>query len=84
MWIDLDLARVDRAAESRIKLTCIFALTVSERVVNVLLGAIDAQALLGDLKFLGGVAVGEEGQDPDQNPDGSRVHAFQTTDIDRL
>ena len=62
--IDLELARVDGAAQSLVILTGILTIGIAKGIVDVLLRSVDAEALLGDLKFLRGITIGQKGQDP--------------------
>lgn len=63
--VDLELAVVDGPAQAGVVLAGVLAVGVAQRVVDVLLGAVDAQALFRDLELFRRVAVGHEGEDPD-------------------
>lgn len=58
--IDLELSRVDGAAEAGVVLARILAFAIALGVVNVLSRKVAAETLLGDLEFFGGVPVGWE------------------------
>lgn len=62
--IDQELLFLDRPSETRIVLPCVLVVGIVLGVVNVLLGAVDTESLLGDLEFSGGVAKGQEAQNP--------------------
>lgn len=58
--IDLSFDRFDRAAKTFIELSRVQSVRISQGVVDVLLGAIDAEALFGDFEFLGRISEREE------------------------
>ena len=62
--IDQELLFLDGPSETRIVLPGILVVGIVLGVVNVLLGAVDTESLLGDLEFSGGVAKGQEAQNP--------------------
>lgn len=62
--IDQELLFLDRPSETRIVLPGVLVVGIVLWVVNVLLGAVDAESLLGDLEFSGGITEGQEAQNP--------------------
>lgn len=63
--IDFGLDRLNRASQTRVKLSCVGAIGISEGVVDVLFGAVDTETLLGDFELFRCVSEGHERQDPD-------------------
>ncbi len=82
--VDCHLLRIDGSAESRVKLSSIFTVAVTKRIVDVFLGSIDTKPLLRDLELFGRVTMRQERQNPYQNPDGCSVHALQAANINGL
>lgn len=62
--INQELLLLDRPSETRVVLPCVLVVGIVLWVVDVLLGTVHAQSLLGDLKFSGGIAKGQEAQNP--------------------
>ena len=62
--IDHELLLLYRPSETRIVLPRVLVVGIVLWVVNMLLGAVHAQSLLGDLEFSGGVTKGQEAQNP--------------------
>lgn len=56
--IDQEFLLLDRPSEARIVLPCVFVVGIILWVVNVLLGAVDSQSLLGDLELSGSITKG--------------------------
>ena len=67
--IDLELARVHGASEPLVILSGILIVGIAKRVVDVLFGTVDSEALFGDLKFLCRITVGKEREHPDLGVD---------------
>lgn len=55
--VDLQLPRINRASESLVVSAGILSIGIAPRIVNMFFGSIDAESLLGDFEFLGGIAV---------------------------
>jgi hypothetical protein len=62
--VDQELLFLDGPSETRIVLPCVLVVGIVLWVVNVLLGAVDTESLLGDLEFSGGITEGQEAQNP--------------------
>lgn len=62
--IDHELLFLNRPSETRVVRPCVLVVGIVLWVVNVLLGPVHAQPLLGDLEFSGGITKGQEAQNP--------------------
>jgi hypothetical protein len=62
--IDQELLFLDGASETGIVLPCVLVVSIVLGVVNVLLGAVDTESLLGDLEFPRGITERQEAQNP--------------------
>jgi len=63
-WVDFQLPRVNKATQPLVIFARILTIGIAKRIVNVLLGSIDAKAFFGDLELLGGVAMRQEREHP--------------------
>jgi hypothetical protein len=77
-------ALIDRAPEPAVVLCGVEVVGIVLGVVDVVLGAVAAQAVCGDLELARAIAKGHEAQDPEKDADGFGGDVLDGADIDCL
>jgi hypothetical protein len=77
-------ALVDRAPKSAVVLCSVEVVGIVLGVVDVVLGAVAAQAVCGDLELARAIAKGHEAQDPEEDADGFGGDVLDGADVDCL
>ena len=84
LLVDFELDRLHWWSKSLIILPSIGIVGIVLGIIDVLLWSINPKPFFGDLELGSCIAKGEKREDPDKDPDGGRLYAFQRAYVNSL